>query len=57
MLRGRAPAAAAPIAVDDMPTQEFVALRAAVLARGTDQRACGRRPPRRAHAPAQATHA
>jgi hypothetical protein len=54
-LRDHAPAAA-PVAIDDMPTQEFVALRAAVLARGTGQRTCERRPARRARE-AQASHA
>jgi hypothetical protein len=54
-LRDHAPAAV-PVAVDDMPTQEFVALRAAVLARGTDQRTCERRPARRARE-AQTSHA
>jgi hypothetical protein len=34
-LRGRTPPATAPLVVDDLPTHEFVALRAAVLARGT----------------------
>jgi hypothetical protein len=63
-LRDRAPAAAAPLVVDDMPTHEFVALRAAVLARATRPRTCRSRPARRAtgrartmHAAAQTTHA
>jgi hypothetical protein len=63
-LRDRAPVAAAPLVVDDMPTQEFVALRAAVLARETRPRTCRSRPARRApgrarttHAAAQTTHA
>jgi hypothetical protein len=51
-LRDRAPAAA-PVVVDDMPTHEFVALRAAVLARGTEPRTCGRRPARRTYGPAR----
>jgi hypothetical protein len=62
-LRDRKPAAA-PLVVDDMPTQEFVALRAAVLARETQPRTCRSRPARRApgrarttHAAAQTTHA
>lgn len=33
-LRGRGGHATAPLVVDELPTQEFVALRAAVLARG-----------------------
>jgi hypothetical protein len=63
MLRDRA-TAAAPVVVDDMPTHEFVALRAAVLARETRPRTCRSRPARHApgrartmHAAARTTHA
>jgi hypothetical protein len=55
-LRGRTPEPA-PLVVDDMPTQEFVALRAAVLARDPQSRTCRNRPARRAHAHARTTRA
>jgi hypothetical protein len=44
--------APAPLVVDDMPTQEFVALRAAVLARDPRPRTCRSRPAR--HEPGRA---
>ena len=57
-LRDRTPgAAAAPVVVDEMPTHEFVALRAAVLARETRPRTCRSRPARRATGRARTTHA
>jgi hypothetical protein len=55
-LRDRAPAAA-PVVVDELPTGEFVALRAAVLARETRPRTCRSRPARRAPGRARTTHA
>jgi hypothetical protein len=54
----RSVAASAPaIALDDLPTQEFVALRAAVLARDVQPRTCRSQPARRAHARARTTRA
>jgi hypothetical protein len=50
-------AAAPPVVVDELPTQEFVALRAAVLARETQPRTCRNRPARRAPGRARTTHA
>jgi hypothetical protein len=55
-LRDRAPGAA-PVVVDDMPTHEFVALRAAVLARETRPRTCRSRPAPRAPGRDRTTHA
>jgi hypothetical protein len=55
-LRDRAPAAA-PLVVDDLPTQEFVALSAAVAARESRPRTCRSRPARRGPARARTTHA
>jgi hypothetical protein len=55
-LRDRAPGAS-PVVVDDIPTHEFVALRAAVLARETQPRTCRSRPARRGPGRARTTHA
>jgi hypothetical protein len=57
VLRRRAPAPAAPVPliVDDLPTQEFAALHAAVVARGSRQRTCRSRPARPAPARARTT--
>jgi hypothetical protein len=49
--------AAAPVVVDEMPTHEFVALRAAVLARESQPRTCHSRPARRGTARARTTSA
>jgi hypothetical protein len=56
LLRDRSPAAA-PVVVDELPTHEFVALRAAVLARETRPRTCRSRPARRAPGRGRTTHA
>jgi hypothetical protein len=55
-LRRRADAPAA-LVVDDLPTHEFVALRAAVLARDPRPRTCRNRQARRAPGHARTTHA
>jgi hypothetical protein len=52
--RGDAPPA---LVVDDLPTHEFVALRAAVLARDPRPRTCRSRQARRAPGHARTTHA
>jgi hypothetical protein len=55
---GRRGAPAAPaLVLDDLPTQEFAALRAAVLARDAQARTCRNQPARRAHAHARTTRA
>jgi hypothetical protein len=56
LLRDRAPAPA-PLVVDDLPTQEFVALSAAVAARESRPRTCRSRPARRGPAHGRTTHA
>jgi hypothetical protein len=58
LLRNRTPAQApAPLVVDDLPTQEFAALSAAVAARESRPRTCHSRPARRATARARTTPA
>ena len=52
---GRRGAAAPAIALDELPTQEFAALRDAVLARERQPRTCRSQPARRAHARARTT--
>ena len=54
---GRRTVAAPAIVLDDLPTQEFAALRAAVLARDAQPRTCRSQPARRGHVRARTTRA
>jgi hypothetical protein len=51
------PAAVPAFGLDELPTQEFVALRAAVLARDSQPRTCRSHPARRGHGHARTTRA